>query len=57
MTKQEFLDRVSTIQAKMVQFEANIDKTIEKADKLSEAVEDWKTELHKKIEAKQNKKV
>jgi hypothetical protein len=52
MTKQEFLDRVYAIKAKMAHFEASIDKTIEKADKLSEAVEVWKMELNKKIEEK-----
>jgi predicted RNase H-related nuclease YkuK (DUF458 family) len=52
MTKQEFLDRVSDIKTKIQLSTEAVKKTIEKADKLSEAVEVWKTELHKKIEEK-----
>lgn len=52
MNTQEFLDRVSDIKNKIRLSKEAIQKTIEKADKLAEAVEVWKTELNKKIEEK-----
>jgi hypothetical protein len=52
MNKQEFLDRVNAIKAKMAHFEASIEKTIDKADKLAETLEEWKAEFQKKTDAK-----
>lgn len=52
MTKQEFLDRVSDIKSKIQLSTEAVKKTIEKADKLAEAVEAWKTGLQKKFDAK-----